>query len=1111
MQRPQNFRRVSDGELIKANGFVLDFDEIARAGKMSKEESFIAKWYGLYDQRQAGNYMIRVVLPGGLMSSSEARALAAIAERYAMGLVSFTTRQAAQFHWLKLKALPDILRALGAHGLSAFHGCGDVTRNVTACPLADSCPHRAFSVLSDVKRSAKELTAQRDLDDLPRKFKISFNGCGGDCALPYMNDIGLSAVVATIAGKRREGYRMVIGGGHGWQPFVAEPLFDFVPRDRVVDVCRAVALLYKEHGDRWNRATARLKYAVYRLGIGTCREIVERHLDREGVDRSGVLTRADVEPSSPPRGFLANDNLVGTDGLAVQRVRILKGELRFEQLLRLAELSEMYGDKFLRANHRQNLEIHGVREEHIPVLRAEVEKLGLGATDFFGLSDMVACVGTTYCPLAVTRTHRMTDLLSFVHDPEFDDVRDRVMVNITGCTNACSPYRTADIGLRGARIREILGSVEGYDVSIGGSQYRHGVSLGTYKEQDCARIVRLLLETFRNLMHPEESLSDTVRRVGVHPFVDAVHSLGIRYEQAKAPSEYSAPADGSLRPLDQKTLDKDVPCRAACPASTRIPWYIERIANGDPDGAYLINQEDNVFPGVLGRICTRPCEKACRHNWTCTRGTVAICHLKRAAADRKAMRPKPLPAWFGPSGKRVAVIGSGPSGLTAARELKRYGHDVILFEREQELGGMMRLSIPHFRLPRPVLDEEIAAIIDSGVEVRTGEDVSWDRLRLMAEEFDAVLLAAGTISPSKLDLPGLPPALGVGGLELMRRYCLGEPLTLTAPVRIVGGGFTAVDCARVARRVLGMDGGEVSLLVRRTRDLMTVTDEELAELEEEQIELCTLVSPISARVEGGVLRSLQVQRNVLGGLDAHGRPKVEPLDGATFDMTAGTLVFAIGQTQHIDLARGGINMTSDVRTSLERLFVAGDFSTGSLDVIHAVASGKKAAAAIDQFVTGSIRRRSSLDVSRVVRGETGRLRDHDLAERPPMRQLPLLERRVDDEVEQGLSTEGAQIHADRCYLCHHKYEIDQDKCIHCDLCIKASPRECIRRVSRLFVGDAGEVTGFVETDQAREATFIWIDSKNCIRCGACYRACPTGAIAALRADTKNVTCERSPG
>lgn len=1110
MQRPLNYKRVSDGEIIKASGFLLDFDEIARNGKMSKEESFIAKWYGIYDQRQANNHMARIVLPGGVFTSAEARAMAAISERYGMGVISFTTRQAAQLHWLKLKMLPEMLRDLEAAGLSTFHGCGDVSRNITSCPLAEVCVHRKFDVIPDVQHTAKILADARDLDDLPRKFKISFNGCGENCALPYMNDIGLTAVTAVIDGKTREGFKVVIGGGHSWQPFVAKPLFDFVPREKATAVCRAITILYRDQGDRWNRATARLKYVVYRMGIDKCREIVEANLDKENIDRRDIYTVFDTMTNTAPARYLTDDSIVGSDGLAIQRVRILKGEIRFNQLHRLAELTEMYGDKYLRANHRQNLEIHGVRPADSAVLRSEIEKLGLGVDHFFGLSDIVTCVGTTYCPLAVTRTHSMTDDLAFVHDPSFDDIRDRVIINITGCTNSCSPYKLADIGLRGARIREMVGAVESYEIAIGGTQYEHGRSIGSYKQADAARVVRVLLETFRGLMQGEETFSETVHRVGLHPFEAAVERLGIHYESAPQPREYSMPTAVPLRPLDQKTIDKDVPCRAACPAATRVPWYIQKIAEGDPEGAYRINQEDNVFPGVLGRICTRPCEDACRHHWTGTRGTVAICHLKRSAADRKAMPPKPLPNWFEPSGKKIAVVGSGPSGLAAARELVRYGHEVSLFEKEQELGGMMRLCIPHFRLPRDVLDEEIKAIVDSGVKVHAGEEVSWERLHRFVDEYDAVLLAAGTISPNTLKLPGLAEGAAEGGLALMRKYCLRQPIELKAPVCIVGGGFTAIDCARVARRVLGPDGGEVSLIVRRTRDLMSATEEELEQLKEERIAVRTLESPIAVKMENGVVKSLTIQRNVLGAPDKSGRPSVSPMAGATFELSCETLLFAIGQTQHIDLAAGGISMDGEVKTSLNKLFVAGDFSTGSLDVIHAAASGKKAADAMDLFLTGAVRRQPVITLTNVVSGETGRLRDHDLADKPSAAVLPAVLRKMDDEVEKGFSDTETKVNADRCYLCHNKYEIDQDKCIHCDLCIKASPRECIRRVSRLFTDEHGSVTGYVETEQPHEATFIWIDSNNCIRCGNCYRACPVDAISVTRADCHTVSVRPAP-
>jgi sulfite reductase beta subunit-like hemoprotein/NADPH-dependent glutamate synthase beta subunit-like oxidoreductase/ferredoxin len=1123
MQRPLDFKRRSDGEIIKDGGFVLDFDEIAKAGKISKEEAFIAKWYGIYEQRQPGNYMARVVLPGGLFSTAQARVIARIAENHAQGKIAFTTRQTVQFHWLKVKGLPEMIRALDTVGLSTYHGCGDVNRNVMSCPMASSCSHRRIDVMPAVQKTAAALANQHDLDDLPRKFKISFNGCNGDCALPYMNDIGMMAIERNNHNNEKEyGYKVVIGGGHSWSPFVASPLFGFVPQDRITELCRAIVLLFRDHGDRWNRLTARLKFVVYRLGVARCREIVLANLAAENVNYDDFIIEPveDTGPPIPARPLTIdthkdpaseeiNVGLTGTDGLICQRIKVPKGELNFRGLNRLADLSEIYGDKYLRVNHRQNVEIHGVRSEDVLALRNEIEKLSFATTDFFGLSDIVSCVGLTYCPMAVSRTHDLVELLPFLGDKKYDDIRDAVQINITGCPNSCSPYKVVDIGLRGARLRELEGSVEGYQVAIGGSQHSYGQSIGTYKTDDCVRIIQNLLKSFAGLRHNTESFTETLTRVGLHPFTDSVKALNIQYEMAQVPSEYSSPEDGTIQPLDEQTINKDVPCRAACPAATQVPWYIQKIAEGDLDTAYRINQEDNVFPGVLGRICTRPCEAACRHQWTNTQGPVAICHLKRAAADRKSAPPVALPHWFESTDKTIAIVGSGPSGLTAARELSRYGHRVVILEQEHVLGGMMRLSIPPFRLPRQVLDEEIAAIIDSGVEVRTGVEITWDGLDGMTDEYDAVLMAAGTIKARGVKLSGAPDGLALSGLQFMKDYCLHKPMTLKAPVLIVGGGFTAIDCARAARRVLGTDGGAVSLLVRRTQDLMSAEKEELDQLTEEDITIQTLVSPLSATVVDNQFQSVTLQRNMLGAPGADGRPTVQKIEGNTTRAECGTLIYAIGQTQALDLSEMDVEPVDEVSTSRENLFMAGDYQSGSLDVIHAVASGKKAADAMDLYLVGKKRRHLIMTVNEVVGGESGRLRDHDLVSQPHQTMLAPTKRLTPAEVEQGFAIEAAKTSAERCYWCQFKYEIDQDKCIHCDWCIKAAPRDCIRRVTRLFTNEEGAAVEYVETGLPEEGTFIWIDSHNCIRCGNCFRACPMDAIRATKVTLHQVSCPQA--
>jgi len=485
---------------------------------------------------------------------------------------------------------------------------------------------------------------------------------------------------------------------------------------------------------------------------------------------------------------------------------------------------------------------------------------------------------------------------------------------------------------------------------------------------------------------------------------------------------------GALLDVGVKRSEREatlVPCSHACPAGIDVPRYVRLLAEGKHAEALSTVREKVPFPGVLGRVCFHPCEDVCR------RGRIneatAIDALKRCAADlgdspAGAGRPKSTP-----TGKKAAVVGSGPAGLTAAYCLARSGHSVTVFESLPQPGGMMRVGIPPYRLPREVLDSEIEAIEGAGVEIRTGARVeSLDALR--EEGFDAVFLAMGAHRAIKMGIEGEQGPGVVDAVSLLRDARLDTPNGLGERVAVVGGGNAAVDAARTALR---LGSGEVTIVYRRSRDEMPASPEEVDAALEEGVKLQFLAAPERISRNGHSL-VMQCQRMELGEPDASGRRRPEPIEGSEFTLELDAVVAAIGQEPEVPEGMGlytvaGGRLKADpatLATSEKGVFAGGDLVTGPASVIEAIAAGRKAASSIDRYLGGSGEigeGSASPDAPGPWLGRDEGFVDRHRASMPC---LPA-ETRVSgfSEVALGLDPEAATKEAERCLRCDLRLRI----------------------------------------------------------------------------------------
>jgi glutamate synthase (NADPH/NADH) small chain len=391
-------------------------------------------------------------------------------------------------------------------------------------------------------------------------------------------------------------------------------------------------------------------------------------------------------------------------------------------------------------------------------------------------------------------------------------------------------------------------------------------------------------------------------------------------------------------------------CIEACPTNQDVPGYVAQIAEGNLKEALRIIMRDNPFPGTCGRVCPHPCQQNCIRG---KKGTAtSIARLKRFAADNAD--PYSLGIKPGePTGKSVCIVGSGPAGLACAYFLSLSGHDVVVREHDEVPGGMPAVAIPHFRLPKSIVEGEIEFIKSMGVEIETGAYVrSLDEL-----DCDAVFIAVGAHSPRELNIDGVGLNGAVYGTLFLKSVNKGERPDIGKKVVVIGGGDVAIDAARMALR---MGAEDVMIIYRRSEKEMPAYDEDLKEAEEEGVKIQYLATPVKIIGEGGKVKAVEFIKNELGECDESGRCRPEPIVGSEFTVEADNVLLAIGQGPHLGFIEGEKVLiterntvaadTQSMETNEKGIFAGGDCVTGPASVVEAIAAGKRAAIAIDDYL-----------------------------------------------------------------------------------------------------------------------------------------------------------------
>jgi formate dehydrogenase (NADP+) beta subunit len=568
---------------------------------------------------------------------------------------------------------------------------------------------------------------------------------------------------------------------------------------------------------------------------------------------------------------------------------------------------------------------------------------------------------------------------------------------------------------------------------------------------------------------------------------------------------------------DPKYYHRVVDCQWGCPAHTDVPGYIRLIAQGRYTDAYMLNRRSNVFPGILGRTCDRPCEPACRRGRV-DEEPVAICRLKRVAADLRDDVRDLLPrAPAEKNGKRIACVGAGPASLTVANDLMPLGYEVVIFEKQDRPGGLMWSNIPQFRLPPAVLKEEIGYIVDMGVDLRLEtpvESMAW----LLERGYDAVFVGSGAPRGKNLEIPGRyddPEHVHIG-IDWLESVAFGHVEEIGERVLVIGVGNTAMDCCRTAQRIGGRD---VKVMARKPRGYFKASPWELEDAESEGVEIVEDHSPTRFVLENG--RLIGMEFDVFRSReDENGKLHQEKVD--TVVLPCDDVILAIGQDAAFPWIERDIGIDfndwdmpvvdrTTFMTSRPGIFVGGDAAWGPENIIWAVEHGHQAAISIHAYCHDrplTDRPPYGMNLASVKMGlhEWSYSNDYDPAERTPMRYAEL-ERRLrslEVEAEIGYDVEGTLREVERCLNCDIQTHFTAPLCIECDACVDVCPVDCLgilpngeetelRRGLKapalnldqpIYVSDGLPQTGRVMVK----------DEDLCIHCGLCAERCPTAAF-----------------